>query len=124
MILTIPNGTAIRRVRGHRVLALARLRVGAAHGRVVRAALDAHQRDHAAERRKAEQLQRMLNSEHERAQSAAATRDEQHQLEVNAMKDEFAKLLEQRDKRIAKLAKQQDNNTENTHEREGTYKIF
>ena len=63
-------------------------------------ALETEVKDHAAERRKAEQLQRMLNSERERAQSAAATRDEQHQLEVNAMKDEFAKLLEELDREL------------------------
>ena len=68
--------------------------------------LETEVKDHSAERRKAEQLQRMLNSERERAQAAVAARNEQHDMEVNAMKDEFAKLLEQRDKQIAKLTKQ------------------
>lgn len=69
-------------------------------------ALETDAKDHTAERRKAEQLQRTLNSERERAQAAVAARNEQHELEVNAMKEEFAKLLEQRDKQIAKLTKQ------------------
>ena len=93
------------------------LRIENAQLRKTVTALEAEVKDHAAERRKAEQLQRMLNSERERAQAASVARNEQHELEVNAMKDEFAKLLEERDKRIAKLTKHRRSSGENDGER-------
>ena len=52
------------------------------------AVLTVEAKEHAAVARKADQLQRMLNNERERAQAAAIARNGQHEQEVNAMKDE------------------------------------
>lgn len=81
------------------------LRTENANLRKTVSALEIEVKNCTADRRKAEQLQRLLNSERERAQAAVGVRNEQHELEVTAMKDEFARLLEQRDKRIAQLTK-------------------
>ena len=81
------------------------LRTENANLRKTVSALEIEVKDCTADRRKAEQLQRLLNSERERALAAVAVRNEQHELELNAMKEEFARLLEQRDKRIAQLTK-------------------
>lgn len=72
------------------------------------ASLESGIKEHTAERRKTDQLQRTLNTERERWADATAARNEQHEMEVNKMQAEFAKLLQERDAKIAQLSSRKD----------------